>query len=70
MTKKLSKLEHWVNGVAGGHLALSKILGVTPNTVNFWLQRRNTPSLATAEKLLLLSRGKLTLRDLVRDTNK
>ncbi len=59
-----SKLERWIleNGGPG---EVSRMLGVHYVTVNTWLSRRRIPSLPVAIKMIEMSNGFLSAKDIL-----
>lgn len=64
-----SKLERWILE-QGGPSRVAALIGVSPTIVGLWIQRRHSPSLALAIKLVDLARGELTYTDLHTDTTR
>lgn len=62
-----SKFEKWVRSY-GGTLKLSEALNVNQSTVQHWLAGRARPGLKVSSKILNLSKGRLTLKDIVDGT--
>jgi predicted transcriptional regulator len=50
--------------------SLSKKLGVTPRSIYFWNQRLATPSLRVFQKIHKMSNGKMTLKKVLKETEK
>jgi hypothetical protein len=67
--KARSKFERWVRA-SGGTLTVSKRLNVVQSTVQHWCAGRVKPSLQSIDKILKLSKGNLSLRDILRGTNR
>jgi hypothetical protein len=65
--KPRSKFERWIYEFGGPKL-LSLEIGVAHSAVNHWCNRKATPTLATGEKILKLSKGKLSLTDILEGT--
>jgi DNA-binding transcriptional regulator YdaS (Cro superfamily) len=66
--KPRSKFEKWVRDY-GGTKKLSKILGVNQSAVQHWCGGRARPRLETSYKIIKLSKGSLTLKDIAKGTN-
>jgi transcriptional regulator with XRE-family HTH domain len=64
---KQSKFRSWIYS-EGGTLEVSEKLGVSRATVQHWLRRRATPRLEVAQKIIRLSKGKLTVTDIINAT--
>ncbi len=62
-----SKFERWVREF-GGPYKLSQKLKVSDSAVGSWIRRRGPPNLATAIKIIELSKGKLTVDDILEGT--
>ncbi len=60
----MGKFKDWVVGF-GGSVAVSKALDKKLKTVQHWTTGYSKPKLKDAEKLIKLSKGKLTLNDIV-----
>ena len=61
------KLSSWVKR-EGGRERVAKLLGVTPVAVHHWLSGRATPKWSTAYKIMELSKGKVTAREIAEET--
>lgn len=57
----------WV-AESGGTVKVAKLLNVTPRSVRFWLSRRGAPKYRSAEKIVKLSKGRLTLISVIEQT--
>ncbi len=62
-----SKFERWIREY-GGPSKLAKSLELHECTVGAWIRRRMSPSLLTAKKILELSKGELTITDILDGT--
>ena len=62
-----SVFEKWVADI-GGVKYLAYKLDVSNITVERWLSKESAPKLAIAKRIIDLSKGKLTLDDLVKGT--
>lgn len=62
-----SKFERWIREF-GGPSKLAKKLAVNDCTVGAWIRRRGSPNLATANKIITLSKGQLTIADILEGT--
>lgn len=60
---KDSKFRRWVYETGGPYVLAEKI-GVTYQAVYKWLHRHHGPGILTAEKIVKLSKGKLTYQDI------
>lgn len=60
-----SKFERWVREF-GGTRKLANALGVTQPAVQHWLNGFCNPGINKAHKILELSKGKLTLADILK----
>jgi DNA-binding transcriptional regulator YdaS (Cro superfamily) len=67
--KPRSKFEKWVRKF-GGTKAVADALGVNQTSVQHWCAGRARPRLEASSKILSLSKGELTLADIVRGTKK
>lgn len=67
--KPRSKFEKWVRDF-GGTEKVAEALEVAQSTVQHWCAGRARPGLEASYKILALSKGTLTLKDLVRGTTK
>lgn len=65
--KPRSKFERWVRSY-GGTKRLAKKLGVNQSTVQHWCAGRARPGLGACYKMVDLSKGEITLLDIVRAT--
>lgn len=65
--KPRSKFEKWVRDF-GGTIKLAEALGVNQSTVQHWCAGRARPGLESSSKILSLSKGRLTLKDIVDGT--
>lgn len=65
--KARSKFEKWVRDY-GGTFALALDLEVNQSTVQHWLAGRARPGLEASSKIISLSKGVLTLKDIVDGT--
>lgn len=65
--KPRSKFEKWVRDF-GGTQKLADALSVNQSTVQHWLAGRARPGLESSSKILSLSKGRLTLKDIVDGT--
>lgn len=63
-----SKFEQWAYDHIGGANGLAKELGVHRSTVGHWFQRNATPTSYFSQKILILAKGKLTLKDIIDGT--
>lgn len=59
----------WVTK-CGGAGAVARKLGVSKETVLFWLKRRGNPKTLTIAKMIKLSDGALTFNEIVNGTSK
>lgn len=59
-----SKLERWILK-QGGTAKLAKKMGCTQASINHWCARRAIPSLQAVKKLLEISKGELTLKNIL-----
>lgn len=62
-----SKLERWILEM-GGSGTVARLVGVHQVTVGTWLARRCSPNLEVAAKILELSKGTLTIADILEGT--
>ncbi len=62
-------LRDWVKS-KGGPLAVSEKLGVTAAAVRSWLRRESTPRPRVMIEIMRLSKGKVTLVGIVKETAK
>ncbi len=60
----MNKFEKWAADM-GGPRKLSEMLGVTHWAVKFWLKKKGYPQVETIEKIIKLSKGRLTFADIV-----
>ena len=65
--KPRSKFEKWVREF-GGTLAVAEALNVNQTSVQHWCAGRARPGLEACSKILNLSKGELTLSDIVKGT--
>lgn len=63
----MTRFERWIKS-CGGHEKVARILDVSTNAVYKWTERRATPRVVMMQKIVLITKGHLTLVDLVRDT--
>lgn len=62
-----TKFERWIYAF-GGPLAVAKAIDVHQVTVSTWLGRTAVPSLAIASRLIKLSKGTLSIDDILKAT--
>ena len=58
-----TKLTLWVES-QGGAIALAKKLKITPHCIRVWMRGEGWPTVEMGRKLVLLSKGRLTPRDI------
>lgn len=63
------KFNHWIR-VRGGPAGVGKLLGVTRHAVMYWRQGVVTPRPDTMLAIVRLSRGRVTLAEIVRSTTR
>jgi hypothetical protein len=63
--KKETPLKKWITQ-HGGIVLVAKRLDVDTRTVGYWLQGYSTPRLTTLVKLMALSKGALTMNDILK----
>lgn len=63
-----NKFERWILE-NGGPSETGKLLGVHQVTVSNWLAKRSIPNTLVAQKILTLSKNKLTLIDIIKGTS-
>ena len=62
------KLSVWI-AENGGRTRVAKKLGVTTAAVHYWLTSRATPKWSTIYKIHTLSKGRVTSREILEETN-
>lgn len=60
--------KQWVKDY-GGPDAVAKKLRVTPHAVRYWMNRTYQPRIPKILKLVALSKNKLTVESVIRDTS-
>lgn len=58
------KFKKWIQS-QGGPKVLAERLGLTSHAVRVWLRGAGSPTMKTAHRIVKLSRGRLTLEDIV-----
>lgn len=62
------KLSVWIDQ-NGGRSAVAKKLGVSRQVMTYWFTSRTSPKWSTIYKIHVLSKGKVTAREIFEETN-
>lgn len=61
------KLSEWIESVGGRARAAAK-LDMTPEAIHYWLAGKNTPTFKTIFRIIELSGGRVTIKDILEET--
>lgn len=58
----------WIKEV--GPEKVASLLGVNVRTVYFWLEKKATPTITTMQRIVLITRGRVTFDRIISETKK
>lgn len=61
------KLSEWISA-NGGRDAVARQLGVTEEAIHYWLRKRITPRVETMQRIVELSKGKVSFEEIIEET--
>lgn len=61
------KLSEWI-AANGGRAAVARRLGVSPQAVHYWLNRKASPQVKTMKRIEEISKGQVTISAIVDET--
>lgn len=61
------KLAEWISA-QGGRCAVARQLGISRDTIHYWLAKKTSPRLKTMRKIEKLSGGRVTVEAILHET--